>query len=68
MPRPGFDSHLMLYSNRRNALNALFEKLSAGANVTNPLSTTFFGAYGALNDRFGVRWMFAGNYAASKEG
>jgi PhnB protein len=49
-------------------LHALFEKLSAGANVTNPLSATFFGVYGALNDRFGVRWMFAGNQAASKEG
>lgn len=49
-------------------LKALFEKLSAGANVTNPLQPTFFGTYGALNDRFGVRWMFAGNYVGSKEG
>lgn len=49
-------------------LKSLFEKLSAGAKVTNPLQPAFFGTYGALNDRFGVRWMFAGNYAASKEG
>ena len=39
-------------------LKALFEKLSAGAKITDPLSRQFFGAYGALNDRFGVRWMF----------
>jgi PhnB protein len=41
-------------------LKALFEKLSAGAEVTDPLRPMFFGTYGALNDRFGVRWMFAG--------
>ena len=48
-------------------LKTLFEKLSAGANVTNPLNPTFFGSYGALNDRFGVRWMFAGTTAANKD-
>jgi PhnB protein len=39
-------------------LKALFEKLSEGAEVTDPLKEMFFGVYGALNDRFGVRWMF----------
>lgn len=39
-------------------LKALFERLSQGADVTDPLKEVFFGAYGALNDRFGVRWMF----------
>jgi PhnB protein len=39
-------------------LKALFDKLSPGAQVTNPLKEVFFGMYGALNDRFGVRWMF----------
>ncbi len=39
-------------------LQALFEKLSIGAEVTDPLHEMFFGVYGALNDRFGVRWMF----------
>ena len=39
-------------------LKALFEKLSDGAEVTAPLRKEFFGVYGALNDRFGVRWMF----------
>lgn len=35
-----------------------FERLSAGANVTDPLKEEPFGLYGALNDRFGIRWMF----------
>ena len=36
----------------------LFERLSEGAEVTDPLKEQFFGTYGALNDEFGVRWMF----------
>lgn len=42
-------------------LQAAFEKLSVGAEVTDPLKEMFFGWYGALNDRFGVRWMFQAN-------
>lgn len=42
-------------------LKTLFDKLSQGAEVTNPLKEMFFGVYGALNDRFGVRWMFQTN-------
>ena len=37
---------------------AVFDKLSRGANVTDPLAEQPFGFYGALNDAFGVRWMF----------
>jgi PhnB protein len=39
-------------------VRALFERLSQGAEVTDPLEEQFFGTYGALNDKFGVRWMF----------
>ena len=39
-------------------LQAVFEKLSEKAEVTDPLTEMFFGVYGALNDKFGVRWMF----------
>ena len=46
-------------------MKPLFDKLSAGGSVTNPLKQTFFGIYGDLTDRFGVRWMFAGNYTGS---
>jgi len=37
---------------------SLFGKLSEGAEVTDPLSDQPFGLYGALNDKFGNRWMF----------
>jgi len=42
-------------------LKSLFQKLSDGADVTDPLKEMFFGTYGALNDKFGVRWMFQSN-------
>jgi PhnB protein len=42
-------------------LKSLFDKLSDGAKVTDPLKEVFFGFYGALNDRFGIRWMFQAN-------
>ena len=41
-----------------HVLKSIFERLSEGAEVTDPLKEQFFGVYGALNDKFGVRWMF----------
>ena len=45
-------------------LKSLFARLSVGAEVTDPVKEMFFGAYGALNDQFGVRWMFQSNKQA----
>ncbi len=42
-------------------LRSLFDKLADGANVTDPLKEVFFGTYGALNDKYGNRWMFQAN-------
>ena len=42
-------------------LKILFTKLSEGAAVTDPLIEQPFGIYGALNDKFGIRWMFQAN-------
>jgi len=39
-------------------LKKLFDSLSAGGNITDPLKEQFSGMYGALNDKFGIRWMF----------
>ena len=39
-------------------LTGLFQQLSDGGTITDPLQQQPFGYYGALNDRFGVRWMF----------
>jgi PhnB protein len=56
---PGNTVCLYLSGGSYQDLKALFEKLSEGAEVTDPFKETFFGFYGALNDKFGVRWMFA---------
>ena len=41
----------------RDELTQVFERLSEDADVTDPLKEMPF-LYGALNDKFGVRWMF----------
>jgi PhnB protein len=57
-PDPTNTTCLFLNGGSLTELKELFAKLSEGAEVTNPLKEMFFGSYGALNDRFGVRWMF----------
>ncbi|HEX6494102.1 MAG TPA: glyoxalase/bleomycin resistance/extradiol dioxygenase family protein [Acidobacteriaceae bacterium] len=57
-PIRGNTACLYLSGGTLQELNALFERLSEGAEVTDPLKEQFFGIYGALNDKFGVRWMF----------
>jgi PhnB protein len=49
---------LYLSGGTSDELKLLFEKLSEGADITDPLKEEFFGTYGALNDKFGNRWMF----------
>lgn len=49
---------LYLSGGKPGHLKDLFDKLSTGANVTDPLKQQSFGLYGALTDKFGVRWMF----------
>ena len=40
-------------------INIFFNKLSEGGKIIHPLKTQFWGAmFGALTDRFGIRWMF----------
>lgn len=47
----------------RAELQVTFEKLSNGAELIDPLTEQFFGTYGALTDKFGIRWMFQANKA-----
>jgi PhnB protein len=58
---PGNTVCLYLNGATPQELKALFDKLSEGADITDPLKEVFFGVYGALNDKFGVRWMFQAN-------
>lgn len=58
---PGNTVCLYLNGGTSQELKTLFEKLAEGAEVTDPLKEQFFGVYGALNDKFGIRWMFRTN-------
>ena len=55
---------LYLSGGTQEELKVCFERLSEGGDVTDPLKEMFFGLYGALNDKFGVRWMFQANKGA----
>jgi PhnB protein len=55
---PGNTVCLYLSGGTFQELKTLFDKLSEEAEVTDPLKEMFYGVYGALNDKFGVRWMF----------
>ena len=49
---------LYLSGGSYSEIKNLFDKLSSGATITDPLKEEPFGVYGALNDKFGFRWMF----------
>jgi len=61
IPRRGNTVCLYLSGGTYEELKTFFDKLANGAEVTDPLKEQFFGTYGALNDKFGVRWMFQTN-------
>ena len=58
IPVQGNKTCLYISGNSYEEVKSLYDKLSVGANITDPLKQEFFGAYGALNDKFGNRWMF----------
>lgn len=62
-PRSGNHVCLYLSGGSYDETSAIFDSLSADADpaLLDPLQKTFFGFYGALTDRFGVRWMFQGS-------
>ena len=53
----GNDVHLCLVCKNDAEINFLFEKLSAGGKVKQPLSPMFFGLIGTLLDKFGKSWI-----------
>lgn len=57
--RPGNTVTLSLNCSSEEEIRTLFAKLSDGGTVVEPLKVMFWGGlFGALGDRFGVRWMF----------
>jgi PhnB protein len=57
-PMRGNTVSLYLSGGTPGETKALFEALSPGAEVTDPLTEQPFGFYGALTDKFGIRWRF----------
>lgn len=55
----GNNLYIHLEPDSRSETKRLFEALSDGATIEQPLQEMFWGAYyGSLKDRFGVQWMF----------
>lgn len=50
-----------LNNSSREEIKALFEKLSEGATINTPITEEFFGLFGALTDKFGIKWMVQAN-------
>lgn len=56
---PGNNVHIMLEPETRGETGKLFNKLSEGGIIEQPLQEMFWGAYyGSCKDKFGVQWMF----------
>ncbi len=49
---------LCLTCDSKEEIESLYEKLSEGGDAVDPLKEEFFGTFGALKDKFGIRWMF----------
>ncbi len=49
---------LYISGGNRAETKRVFDLLSKNADVTDPIGELPYGYYGALNDQFGVRWMF----------
>src|SRR5713226_7976346 len=52
-PMRGNTVCLYLKGGTKQELKGFFDRLSEGADVTDPLKDLFHGLYGALNDKFG---------------
>jgi PhnB protein len=57
-PQPGNLLCLYLSGGTVSRTREIFDLLSAQATITDPFIEHPFGFYGALNDNFGLRWMF----------
>ncbi|MEW5850212.1 MAG: VOC family protein [Myxococcota bacterium] len=61
----GNQVHISLNFSDKNEQTRVWERLSAGANVTMPLGDQFWGRFGMLTDRYGIQWML--NHQAPKK-
>ncbi len=57
-PAIGNANTLCVVGSAKGEVEAIFAKLSEGANVTHALKEEFFGTFGDLTDKYGIPWMF----------
>jgi len=57
-PSEGNTVYLALICSGEEEVRRLFDKLSAGGKIEQPLTKAFFGWFGSLEDKFGKHWMF----------
>jgi uncharacterized glyoxalase superfamily protein PhnB len=54
----GNNMHIMLEPESREETKRIFDVLSSGGQITQPLQDMFWGAYyGSCTDKFGINWM-----------
>jgi PhnB protein len=53
----GNDVHLCLVCKSEGEMRSLFDKLSQGGKVKQPIMPMFFGFIGSLTDKFGKHWL-----------
>ncbi len=59
---PGNNFSISIAAESKEDADRFFEALSAGGNVTMPMSQTFWGDYfGSCEDKFGINWMIGFN-------
>ncbi len=55
--KPGNTISLCLVCKSPEEIKIVFEKLSAGGKIVQPLKEEFFGTFGQFTDKFGIAWM-----------
>ncbi len=64
---PGNNVYVSVHPDSREEADRIFQALSEGAEIEMPIADQVWGGYyGALKDRFGVRWMV--NHSPPREG
>lgn len=58
--KPGNNVHLSVETGSKEEADKLFNGLSAGGKITQPIKDQFWGAYfGSITDKYGINWLIS---------
>lgn len=58
--KPGNNFHLSVETGSKEEADKLFNGLSVGGKITQPIKDQFWGAYfGSITDKYGINWMIS---------